>query len=106
MSAADRELLSALLDHSVAPRILDLHLDSCEDDACQGCDPQHLAQVAAAARLARAEEHLAACATEAGMTPDEYCRQGLLLEWHHQIDDPAVPAPCYRLPAPQSGSAA
>jgi hypothetical protein len=35
------------------------------------------------ARYQRAEDHLAACAAEAGMTPDEYRRQGLLAEYAH-----------------------
>ncbi|MFJ8016181.1 hypothetical protein [Streptomyces sp. NPDC096339] len=47
MTATDRETLSALVDHSVSPRILDIHLDDCDDDACQGCAPQHLAEKAA-----------------------------------------------------------
>lgn len=47
MSASDRDLLSALLDHSVAPRILDIHLDDCESKLCAGCEPQHLAEKAA-----------------------------------------------------------
>lgn len=42
----DHVTLSALVDHSVAPRILDIHLDDCEDDACTGCDPEHLAEKA------------------------------------------------------------
>jgi hypothetical protein len=44
MTASDRTLLSALVDHSTAPRILDIHDDDCDDDACTGCDPQHLAE--------------------------------------------------------------
>lgn len=46
MTSSDRILLSALVDHSTSPRILDIHLDDCEDDACTGCDPQHLAEQA------------------------------------------------------------
>jgi hypothetical protein len=60
-----------------------------------GAGDKHLARAAelaeAAERQRRAEEHLAACAAAAGMTPDAYCRRGLLAEWHHQLDDPAVP---------------
>ena len=48
MSASDRFTLSELVDHSAAPKILDIHLDDCESDACTGCDPQHLAEQAAA----------------------------------------------------------
>lgn len=44
MSAADRELLSALLDHDASGWIPEIHLDDCEDDACRGCEPQHLAE--------------------------------------------------------------
>jgi hypothetical protein len=44
MTSSDRVTLSALVAHSVAPRLLDIHVDDCEDDACTGCDPQHLAQ--------------------------------------------------------------
>ncbi|KOU17063.1 hypothetical protein [Streptomyces sp. WM6349] len=51
----DRILLSALVDHSTSPRILDIHLDECEDDACTGCEPQHLAEKAAARSTARQE---------------------------------------------------
>ena len=45
MTASDRELLTALLDYDRAPRIHDIHIDDCEDDACPGCDPVHLAEV-------------------------------------------------------------
>lgn len=48
MSASDRVTLSELVDHSAAPKILDIHLDDCEDDRCAGCEPQHLAERAAA----------------------------------------------------------
>lgn len=75
-----KRLLAALAARAAAPRILDIHLDDCESAACTGCEPQHLAQV-----------HLAACAAKAGLSPAEYTRRGLLAEWHHQLDDPAVP---------------
>lgn len=45
MSVSDHVTLSELVDHSTAPWILDIHADDCDDDACQGCDPQHLAEV-------------------------------------------------------------
>lgn len=48
MSAKDGDLLTALLEHDASGWIPEIHLDDCEDDACQGCDPQHLAEVAAA----------------------------------------------------------
>jgi cytochrome c5 len=41
-----KRLLAALSARAAAPKILDLHLDDCEDDACQGCDPQYLAEKA------------------------------------------------------------
>lgn len=47
MNASDHELLSALVDHSATPRILDIHLDDCESKFCTGCEPQHLAEKAA-----------------------------------------------------------
>jgi len=43
-----KRLLAALSARAAAPKILDLHLDDCDDDACQGCEPQHLAQQAGA----------------------------------------------------------
>lgn len=45
-SAKDRELLAAVFEHETVN--LFIHLDDCEDDACPGCDPQHLAEKAAA----------------------------------------------------------
>jgi hypothetical protein len=43
-SAKDRELLAAVFEHETVN--LFIHLDDCEDDACTGCDPQHLAEKA------------------------------------------------------------
>lgn len=48
MSAADETLLLALMAHSRHPKILDLHLDSCVDDACVRCEPLAIAEKAAA----------------------------------------------------------
>ncbi|MFB8393715.1 hypothetical protein [Streptomyces yangpuensis] len=58
MADRDRLTLSALADHSTSPRILDIHLDDCEDDACTGCEPQHLAEKAAQKPSARDELEL------------------------------------------------
>jgi hypothetical protein len=46
MNAKDRELLAAVFEHETVN--LDIHLDDCEGGACMGCDPQHLAEKAAA----------------------------------------------------------
>ncbi|MFD5419428.1 hypothetical protein ACFWJT_15565 [Streptomyces sp. NPDC127069] len=80
LAAPEQRLLAGLVEHVASGWIPDAHLDDCDDDGCTGCDPQYLREV-----------HLSACAAEAGMTPEAYTRQGLLAEWHHQIDDPAVP---------------
>jgi ribosome-binding protein aMBF1 (putative translation factor) len=63
----DRLTLSALVAHSVAPRLLDIHVDDCEDDACTGCDPQHLAEKAAVKPTARQDiaAHLWMCVPSA-----------------------------------------
>ncbi|MFJ8208168.1 hypothetical protein [Streptomyces sp. NPDC096033] len=39
-----RLLLAGLVEHDASGWIPDVHLDDCEDDACRGCDPQHLAE--------------------------------------------------------------
>ncbi|MFD5508949.1 hypothetical protein ACFWIB_14400 [Streptomyces sp. NPDC127051] len=43
------------------------------------------------ARQAAAREHLAQVAAERHESPAEFERHCLDVEWHHQIDDPAVP---------------
>lgn len=43
--ATDRELLAAVFEHETVN--IFIHLDDCEDGACTGCDPQHLAEKAA-----------------------------------------------------------
>lgn len=43
------------------------------------------------ARQAAAAEHLAQVAAERDLAPVTYERHGIDIEWHHQIDDPAVP---------------
>lgn len=42
-------------------------------------------------RQAAAAEHLAQVAAERRVSPYDYERHGLDVEWHHQLDDPAVP---------------
>lgn len=37
-----REMLSEAFEHEAVS--LDIHLDDCDNDACTGCDPQHLAE--------------------------------------------------------------
>jgi hypothetical protein len=49
--AGDRELLAAVFEHEAVN--LFIHLDDCEDGACTGCDPEHLAKKAAAKPTAR-----------------------------------------------------
>ncbi|MGW4505763.1 hypothetical protein ACWENO_14095 [Streptomyces sp. NPDC004436] len=65
----DRILLAALVDHSTAPRILDIHVDDCEDDACTGCEPRHLAEKATA--RARLEVMAFQLATGSGVVPSK-----------------------------------
>lgn len=43
------------------------------------------------ARLAAAAEHLAQVAASLHVPPADYERHGIDIEWHHQLDDPAVP---------------
>ncbi|KOV07470.1 hypothetical protein [Streptomyces sp. XY533] len=43
------------------------------------------------ARRASAAAHLAQVAAELHEAPDAYERHGIDSEWHHQLDDPAVP---------------
>jgi hypothetical protein len=43
------------------------------------------------ARLAAAVEHLAQVAAELHESPADFERRGIDLEWHHQLDDPAIP---------------
>lgn len=43
------------------------------------------------ARQAAAAEHLAQVAAGLHVAPADYERRGLDIEWHHQLDDPAVP---------------
>ncbi|MFE2324657.1 hypothetical protein ACFXD5_12180 [Streptomyces sp. NPDC059385] len=50
-----KRLLAALAARAAAPRILDIHLDDCEDDRCEGCEPQYLAEISATSRTARKE---------------------------------------------------
>ncbi|MFC9821440.1 hypothetical protein ACFWG6_31170 [Streptomyces erythrochromogenes] len=43
------------------------------------------------ARAAAAAEHLAQVAAGLHEAPAVYERHGIDIEWHHQLDDPAVP---------------
>lgn len=43
------------------------------------------------ARLAAAAEHLAQVAADLHEAPADYEQRGIDIEWHHQLDDPAVP---------------
>jgi hypothetical protein len=54
--AKDRELLAAVFGHETWN--IFIHLDNCENDSCTGCDPQHLAEKAAAEALQRAADWL------------------------------------------------
>jgi hypothetical protein len=65
--AARNELLTALLEHDASGWIPEIHLDECEDDACTGCEPQHLAEKAAVKPTARQDiaAHLWMCVPSA-----------------------------------------
>ncbi|WP_159046022.1 hypothetical protein [Streptomyces sp. WM6372] len=43
------------------------------------------------ARQAAAAEHLAQVAARLHESPAAYEQHGIDIEWHHQLDDPAVP---------------
>lgn len=60
-------------------------------DLARPADGRYTPSVAELVRQAAAVEHLAQAAAKAKRAPRDYVQRGLDLEWHHQLDDPAVP---------------
>ncbi|MET9467389.1 hypothetical protein ABZY44_21800 [Streptomyces sp. NPDC006544] len=54
-------------------------------------DGRYTPSVEELVRQAAAAQHLAEVAAKAKKAPGDYVAHGLDLEWHHQLDDPAVP---------------